>query len=107
MPLWLKNIWSFTRSVVRNKYILSLLVFAIWISFFGTYNLYDRIHDVSNLKALQTERDFFKEEIQKYRQQIDELESSQENLEKFAREQHLMKSKNGNIRMNFYLILTL
>jgi cell division protein FtsB len=46
------------------------------------------------LKALQTERDFFKEEIQKYRQQIDELESSQENLEKFAREQHLMKSEN-------------
>jgi cell division protein FtsB len=49
------------------------------------------------LRELQKERNFFEEEIQNYRKQIRQLESSPEMLEKFAREQHLMKAKDEDV----------
>ncbi len=101
MQKTLKTIWDYIKPVVRNKYILSFLVFAVWIGFFDTYDLIDRIKDVSKLRELQTERDFFQEEIDKYRRQIQELDQDKESLEKFAREQHLMKASNEDI----YIIL--
>lgn len=93
----INKIWRYTRPIVRNKYIVTILAFVIWITFFDTYHLIDRIKDVTYLKELQAERDFFKHEIERYRTQINELRSDRENLEKFAREQHLMKRKNEDI----------
>jgi cell division protein FtsB len=52
---------------------------------------------VNTLHELEAERDFFKEEIKKYRTQIYELDHDKESLEKFAREQHLMKKENEDI----------
>ncbi|MEA1873826.1 MAG: septum formation initiator family protein [Bacteroidota bacterium] len=80
---------------------MSFFIFAIWISFFDTYHLIDRIKSVNTLHELETERDFFKEEIIKYRRQIYELDHDKESLEKFAREQHLMKKENEDV----YIIL--
>jgi cell division protein DivIC len=97
MPEILKKIWLFIRPVVRNKYILTFIIFTVWITFFDTYNLVDRIKNVGTLRELQAERDFFKEEIIIYRQQIEELDKSLESLEKFAREQHLMKRESEDL----------
>jgi cell division protein FtsB len=93
----IKRIWAFILPVVRNKYILSLLVFILWTGIFDSYNLIDRVKDVNRLRELQKERNFFEEEIQNYRKQIRQLESSPEMLEKFAREQHLMKAKDEDV----------
>lgn len=101
MRHFLQNIWRQIRPFVRNRYILSFFIFAIWISFFDTYHLIDRIKSVNTLHELETERDFFKEEIIKYRRQIYELDHDKESLEKFAREQHLMKKENEDV----YIIL--
>ncbi|HKK66974.1 MAG TPA: septum formation initiator family protein [Bacteroidales bacterium] len=92
-----KSIWAFIAPVVKNKYILSVLIFILWIGVFDSYNLIDRIQDVNQLRELQKERDYFKEEIQNYRTQIRQLESSPQMLEKFAREQHLMKAKDEDV----------
>ncbi|MFO7789642.1 MAG: FtsB family cell division protein [Bacteroidota bacterium] len=86
------RIWNFIKPAVRNKYILTLLIFLLWIGIFDTYNIIDRVKDVNKLKALQEERDFFREEINTYRTQLKQLNSSPEMLEKFAREQYLMKA---------------
>ncbi len=97
MRNFLQNIWENIRPFVRNKYILSFLIFAVWISFFDTYHLIERIKNVNNLHEVENERDFFKEEITKYRRQIYELDHNKESLEKFAREQHLMKKENEDV----------
>ena len=93
----IQNIWGQIRPFVRNRFILSFLIFAVWISFFDTYHLIDRIRSVNALHELEAERDFFQEEIIKYRRQIYELDHNKESLEKFAREQHLMKKENEDI----------
>ncbi|MFP4664762.1 MAG: FtsB family cell division protein [Bacteroidales bacterium] len=93
----LQRIWKFIKPVVRNKYILSLLVFVLWVGIFDSYNLVNRIQDVNKLRELQEERNFFQEEIRKYRKQMQQLDSSTEMLEKFAREQHLMKAPNEDV----------
>ncbi|MDA3911141.1 MAG: septum formation initiator family protein [Bacteroidales bacterium] len=97
MRHFLHNIWKQIRPYVRNKYILSFLIFTIWISFFDTYHLIDRVRSVNALHELEAERDFFKEEITKYRRQLNELDHNKESLEKFAREQHLMKKENEDV----------
>ncbi|MGC9332309.1 MAG: FtsB family cell division protein [Bacteroidales bacterium] len=93
----MQRIWNVIKPVVMNKYILTLLVFLLWIGIFDTYNIVDRVKDVNRLRDLQEERDFFREEIQSYRTQLEQLNSSPEMLEKFAREQHLMKAPNEDV----------
>ncbi len=88
----IQRIWNVIKPVVRNKYILTLLAFLLWIGIFDTYNIIDRVKDVNRLKSLQEERDFFRKEIKNYRTQLEQLNASPEMLEKFAREQHLMKA---------------
>ncbi len=91
------KIWYFAFPFIRNKYIFTLILFVAWISLFDTYHLIDRVKNVTHLKELQQERDFFKGEIERYRRQISELDSDKESLEKFAREYHLMKSPKEDV----------
>ena len=65
--------------------------------FFDTYNLIDRSRNLKELKKLKIEKVFFQDELSLYKRQLSELFSDKENLEKFAREQYLMKKDNEDI----------
>jgi cell division protein FtsB len=51
----------------------------------------------NKLEKLKTEKRYFEEKIETDRQKIEELQTSSENLEKFAREQFKMKKENEDI----------
>tara|TARA_Y100000992_G_C21033788_1_gene381642 strand:- start:15 stop:236 length:222 start_codon:yes stop_codon:yes gene_type:complete len=53
------------------------------------------------LSDLNVEKDFYKKEIEKISDEKNRFESDSELLEKFAREQYLMKKKSEDI---FYII---
>lgn len=93
----LKTIWSKIKPVVFNKYLLVLIVFAVLVTFFDNYNLIRRWKTGNNIKLLEKEISFYKNEIEKNKEQMQELQSSDENLEKFAREQYLMKKADEDI----------
>ncbi|HNQ68616.1 MAG TPA: septum formation initiator family protein [Bacteroidales bacterium] len=90
-------IWKFVLIIIRNKYLVAVSFFVLWVTFLDTYNLLDRFEHLQDLNALKKEIDYYKNEISVYKTQYNELFSSKSNLEKFAREQYLMKEENEDL----------
>jgi cell division protein FtsB len=84
-------------NLFRNKFFIVTLAFVVWMIFFDKNDLFSQYqyhHEVSKLKQ---ERDFYQKETVKVHQDLDELTSNKEKLEKFAREKYLMKKPNEDV----------
>lgn len=79
---------------LKNKYILTLLLFFIWIMFFDQNNLLERRKYYKEYKQLMTDREYYLQKVIEDSKRLEELQTSDDNLEKFAREQYLMKKDN-------------
>jgi len=91
------NLWKKILPGLRNKYILTLLVFFIWILFFDQNNLVDRFVSSRNIRQLERDKKYFIERIKEDSTRLNQLRTDNDNLEKFAREQYLMKRENEEI----------
>ncbi|MDR1274420.1 MAG: septum formation initiator family protein, partial [Odoribacteraceae bacterium] len=65
--------------------------FLAWIAFLDQNNLVKRAGLRSELRALEREKAYYIEKIKEDERKIDELQGDRDKLEKFAREQYLMK----------------
>ena len=90
-------IWKKIRPWVRNKYIITILIFIIWLLFFDNNNLVDRIKEINHLRQLEKDRKYYLERIDKDSKSLQQLKTNNKNLEKFAREKYLMKKDNEDI----------
>ncbi|MGB5237085.1 MAG: septum formation initiator family protein [Flavobacteriaceae bacterium] len=88
-----KNKWF---SILTNIYVLVLTVFVIWMTFFDTNSLLIHLELRREIKKLEKQQEFLREEIAKDKKVIEKL-SDPEELEKFAREQYYLKKKNEEI----------
>lgn len=91
------KIWKLILPYIKNKYILTLFIFIIWILFFDNNNLIDRIKEMRHLQQLEKDRKYYLERIDKDSKRLEQLKTNNKNLEKFAREQYLMKKDNEDI----------
>jgi cell division protein FtsB len=83
--------------IFRNIFFLTGLVFAVWMLFFDENNMlvqYNRRHE---LIGLQKKSNFYKREIANVEKQYQELTTSSESQEKFARENYMMKKDNEDV----------
>ena len=64
---------------------------------FDQHNLISRWRTGQHIKQLKQEISHYENEIENNKRKMQELQSSDENLEKFAREQYLMKKKDEDI----------
>ncbi len=80
----------------KNWFVLILIIFAIWMLFFDT-NSWLIHHELNTeIEKLENEKEYYKKEIEKDEKAINEL-STDEGLEKFAREAYYMKRDNEEI----------
>lgn len=80
----------------KNVYVLILVVFAVWMLFFDA-NSWLIHHELnSDIEDLQNQKDYYKKEIEKDKKAIKKL-STEDGLEKFARETYYMKRENEDI----------
>jgi len=93
MKKFFLKIWPW----LRNKYVLTIAVFAIWMLFFDQNNMVDRIRMGSEIRQLEDDSEYYQEQIRKDSARLSELTTNKENLEKYAREQFLMKKKNEDV----------
>ena len=93
----LKKFWDIIFPVLKNKYVLTLIIFFLWILLFDRNNLIVRHRSLKNIHKLEKQKESYIERIRKDKKQFDELRSNDENLEKFAREQYFMKKKDEDI----------
>ena len=93
MKAFFVKIWPW----LRNKYVLTIAVFSIWMLFFDQNNLVDRMRMGSEIRQLEGDREYYQEQILKDSARLSELTTNKENLEKYAREQFLMKKDNEDV----------
>ncbi len=86
----------------RNKYLLTILIFLIWIILLDSNNLISRFIDMSELRRLQADREYYQNKIDEESRKLRELKTDNNNLEKFAREQYRMKKPDEDL----YIVMT-
>jgi cell division protein FtsB len=80
---------------LTNSYVIIFSSFLVWMFFFDT-NVQLNKEFKKEIKELNNTINFYKKEISKDKKTIIELQDSLQ-LEKFAREQYLMKKENEDI----------
>jgi hypothetical protein len=82
---------------VANKYLIAFVVFCVWMIFIDDNNIFFLRKNVNKLKEYRVEKAYFLEKIRKDSIHLQEMKANAKNLEKFAREEFLMKKKNEDI----------
>ncbi|MDD2196712.1 MAG: septum formation inhibitor [Bacteroidales bacterium] len=91
------SIWKKVSPWLRNKYILTIAIFVLWMLLFDSSNWVDVYREHKRIKKLEQDREYYMEKIKNDRNRLEELQTNNENLEKFAREQYLMKKADEDI----------
>jgi len=79
------------KRIFSNFYLVVGLFFLVWLTFFDSNDLYTQLKQTAKLKGLQDEKEFYQEKIIEVKADREELLSNDALLEKFARENYLMK----------------
>jgi cell division protein FtsB len=82
---------------LMNKFLVATLFFCIWMLFFDRSRVINQIKLEQTLRNLQTQKEYYETNIEEVKERKKELFTTDENFEKFAREQHLMKKSNEEV----------
>ena len=82
---------------LKNKYSLSLIIFVFWLTLFDQNNLLLQFQNKLELWDLEEEKEYYMDEIEKTKLDLEELTTDMNSLERFAREKYLMKRDNEEV----------
>ncbi len=82
---------------LRNRYALAVLGLLTWLALFDRNDLWTTWQNQRELGRMHEQKEWFRGEIERSREQLNELSSNKQLLEKFARERYLMKRDNEDI----------
>ena len=86
LPAWLKN-----------KYLLAGIIFLVYLAFIDDRDLLANYRRHQQLKDLEKSAAYYQQEIQKTKNELNQLKTDAATLEKYAREKYLMKRDNEDI----------
>ena len=89
------------RDLFKNFYFLFFLCFVLWMTIIDSNGFINRYRLSDKLSELNSQKEFYVKEIDKVSLDKERFESDQELLEKYAREEYLMKKESEDI---FYVI---
>ena len=95
LKIYLKRLSDFKR--YRNKFFIATIIFIVWIAFFDDDNLVERFQNLMEIRQLKQDKEYYIEKIAEDSERLKELKTNKENLEKYAREQYLMKKDNEDV----------
>lgn len=76
---------------LTNRFFLISAVLLLWLSFFDQNSLVYQVRLNREIRALEKEQNYYREEIDKLKEQKEAFSSNKDVLEAFARERYLMK----------------
>ena len=85
------------KPYLYNRYMFTFLGFLVWLTFFDKHDFILQQSYRNKLSDLQEERDYYMEQIEKNKAEMQELFTNNRNLEKFAREKYYMKRDNEDV----------
>lgn len=83
-------------SILKNRYIIILTLFTIWILFFDSNSTLVHIELNEKIENLENEAKYYKTEIKKDESELSKIQTDS-GLEKYAREELYMKKENEDI----------
>jgi len=93
----IKDLYQKLPAPLRNKYIITFIVFLVWIFFIDTFDIITQIKMNKEFKQLKEQQEFYKSEVKKDSTIIYNLNNNPEEQERFARERFLMKKDNEDL----------
>lgn len=81
---------------LKNIFVIVFIVFAIWMIFIDSNSLLIHRELNQDIEDLENEKEYYKNEIEKDKKAIKEL-STEEGVERMARETYYMKKDNEDI----------
>lgn len=79
------------------KYIIVAVVFMIWVGFLDVHNLKEQVNYQMKISELEGEREYYLKKIKEDSTRLSELNTDEDNLEKYAREKYYMKKQGEEI----------
>jgi cell division protein FtsB len=80
-----------------NKYWIIIIIFLFITFTFGDSNLYKRYQYDEKIRVLEQEIKYYQKEIEMNRKKLDDLNTSKERLERYAREEYFMKNPDEDV----------
>ena len=80
LPAWL-----------RNKFFIAFAAFVVWMLFFDERDVFTMRHHRQELRELQKSREYYTDQINKEKTELEKLKNAPATLEKYAREKYYMK----------------
>ncbi len=77
--------------LLKNKYFLTILAFFVWMLFFDKNDVVSQVKLRWKLYEMRSKQTYYSDMIKQVNHEKKELFTSTESLEKFAREQYMMK----------------
>ena len=93
----IKNLYQKLPAPLRNKYLITFVVFLVWIFFIDTFDIITQIRMNNEFEQLKEQQEFYKAEIEKDSTKVYNLNNNPEDQERFARERFLMKKDNEDV----------
>ena len=88
---------SLFRRIILNKYVVTLVGFFIFLIFFDNHNLISRWETSRKINSMEKEIKFYQSEIDKNKAKMNEMQTSDESLERYAREQYHLKKDSEDV----------
>ena len=82
---------------IRNKYVITSILFLLWILFLDDYNLINQKRMQEKVNELVKQKEFYNSEIKSDSTELSELKNNPKQQERFAREKFLMKKENEDV----------
>ncbi len=78
-------------AILKNKYLLVTLAFLSWMFFFDNNDIVSQVQLRMKLSEYRNKKEYYEQKIAEVKSEKQELLTNQQSLEKFAREQYMMK----------------
>ena len=102
MPQRIISAFKKLPSWLRNRYAVTLICFFIYMLFFDRHDLISQMQLKQELGKLEENKDYYKLQIEQTSEDLNDLLTNDNNLEKFAREEYHMKKENEEIYLIEY-----
>jgi cell division protein DivIC len=81
----------------RNKYILTLTVFAVVMLFIDHNDIFNQLDRKKQLNDLLVSKKYYEQQIEQTKKNLSDLQNNSAALEKYAREKYLLKRDNEDV----------
>lgn len=94
----MQNILSHIPAYLKNKYLLAVLLFAVWMVFFDDRDIITtHFRYKKELRNLEESKEYYQQQIANTRAELQLLEKDPITLERYARERYRMKRANEDV----------